>query len=264
MSLLSVEALSVELGSRDVVKDVSLSVERGEFVGLIGPNGAGKTSLLRALLGLVSSTGSIVLGGNDVRGVSKQLLARQVAYIAQDRDVAWDVPVEMVVGLGRSPYGSGVGNPSPQDRAAVETAMRRMDVEPLRRRAITELSGGEKARALIARALAQDTPLLLADEPVAGLDPAHQISLMRLFADLASEGRSVVASLHDLSLAARWCTRIVVLNAGNIFADGPPADVLTDELLGSVYCVTVHRGFAAGAPILQPLDLVSPPDESQA
>jgi iron complex transport system ATP-binding protein len=144
----------------------------------------------------------------------------------------------------------------------MDRAMRRMDVEAFRNRPVTELSGGEKARVLIARALAQDAPLLLADEPIAGLDPAHQIALMRVFAELAGEGRSVVASMHDLGLAARWCSRLLLLDRGVIVADGPPRAVLTARLLRSVYGVETYLGDAGDGMIVQPLDLSARTDEA--
>lgn len=135
--------------------------------------------------------------------------------------------------------------------------MRKMEVDGFRERAATELSGGEKARVLIARALAQETPLLLADEPTAGLDPSHQITLMRLFAELAASGRSVIASLHDLGLAARWCTRLLLIDSGRIAADGSPAEVLTVQTLRDVYGVEAYFGQTSGGLVVQPLDLVA-------
>jgi iron complex transport system ATP-binding protein len=131
-----------------------------------------------------------------------------------------------------------------------------MEIHDFRDRPATELSGGEKARVLIARALAQDAPLLLADEPAAGLDPSHQITLMKTFSALAGEGHAVVASMHDLGLAARWCSRLILIDSGVIVADGPPRAVLTADRLRSVYDIDAYLGEAAGRPIVQPLDLV--------
>lgn len=256
MSLLSVSGLSASLGGTRVLHDVSFSAEPGEFVGLIGPNGAGKSTLLKAILGLTPATGSVTLQGNPTARLSANARARIAAYLPQVRDVAWPVPVEMLVSLGRAPYRSSFGPLTGQDLALVESAMRLMDVESFRSRAATDLSGGELARVPIARALAQDTPLLLADEPTAGLDPSHQIVLMRTLADLAAQGRTVVASLHDLGLAARWCSRLLVLQAGRIVADGPPDAVLADGHLRTVYGVEIHAEKAAGRWIVQPLDII--------
>jgi iron complex transport system ATP-binding protein len=181
--------------------------------------------------------------------------AARVAYLAQEREIAWAVPVETIVALGREPHRTGFTALTAHDRTIIDAAMQRMDIEPFRDRIATELSGGEKARVLTARALAQDAPLLLADEPTAGLDPAHQISLMRLFASLAADGKSVVASLHDLGLAARWCSRLLLLHKGRIVADGTPTQVLTPQTLRDIYGVETFFGEAGGAPVIQPLDL---------
>ncbi|GAA2854194.1 iron complex transport system ATP-binding protein [Aminobacter niigataensis] len=255
--LLDVQNLKASLGRRPVLHGVSFSVMPGEFIGLIGPNGAGKSTLLRALLGLIPAEGAVALGTLDATHASARERAFHMAYVAQEREIAWAVPVEMLVSLGRSPHRPGFSALTAADRAAIERAMRRMEVDGFRERAATELSGGEKARVLIARALAQETPLLLADEPTAGLDPSHQIALMRLFAELAASERSVVASLHDLGLAARWCTRLLLIDGGRIVADGPPAEVLTAQTLRAVYGVEAFFGETTGRLVVQPLDLVA-------
>lgn len=263
MSLLSLTGLSAALGTRRVLKDISFTVGAGEFVGLIGPNGAGKSTLLRSVLGLVAARGDIAIGGRDATGLNARERAASVAYLAQERELAWAIPVEMVVMLGRTPHRAGFAAPSPDDRTAMERAMKRMEVDGFRDRAATDLSGGEKARVLIARALAQETPLLLADEPTAGLDPSHQITLMRLFAELAGQGRSVVASLHDLGLAARWCSRLLILDGGRLVADGPPDQVLTPQALRDVYGVEAYFGTAHGRAVVQPLDLAAPGQQQE-
>ncbi len=255
MTLLAVSNLSVSLGKARVLNDVSFSVGRGEFVGLIGPNGAGKSTLLRSLLGLVPSHGDIEIDGKAAAALIARERAKKIAYLAQEREIAWDAPVEMVVALGRAPHRPAFAAPGEADRAAIDRAMRRMEVDAFRDRPATELSGGEKARVLIARALAQDAPLLLADEPAAGLDPSHQIVLMKTFSTLAGEGHGIVASMHDLSLAARWCSRLILLDKGVILADGPPREVLTAERLRAVYAVETFLGEAGGKPIVLPLDL---------
>ena len=255
MSLLDVSALRASLGDKAVLDGVSLRVDKGEFVGLIGPNGAGKTTLLRAVLGLVPSQGTVTLDGTA--GLSAQERARIVSYLPQERDIAWPVTVERLVSLGRAPHLAAFGSLTAQDQKAIEAAMERMGVSEFAQRPATALSGGEKARVLIARALAQQAPLLLADEPTAGLDPAHQIGLMHIFAGLAQEGSSVVASLHDLGIAARWCTRLVLLKNGRIVADGTPRDVLTQQRLRDVYQIETLLAEHDGRPIVHPLDLAS-------
>ena len=253
MSRLTIRDLHAELGGKPVLNGVSFDVGEGEFVGLIGPNGAGKTTLLRALLGLTPSRGTVEIGGRN--GLSVREQARHVSYLPQEREIAWPVTVERLVALGRALHLPAFASPRARDLEAVADAMRRMEVEAFAQRPATELSGGEKARVLIARALAQEAPLLLADEPAAGLDPAHQIALMRVFAAVAQEGKSVVACLHDLGLAARWCTRLVLMDAGRVIADGAPRDVLTAERLRDTYNVTAFLTEDAGGPIVLPLDL---------
>ncbi|MDN2568350.1 ABC transporter ATP-binding protein [Aquibium sp. A9E412] len=255
MSLLATDALSVVLAGRTVLDAVSLHVGPGECIGLIGPNGAGKSTLLKAVLGLIPARGGIALAGGDGRAMTARRRAEIAAYLPQEREVHWPVSVETLVGLARGYVRGPLAGPSPHDRALVAAAMQRMDVAALRARRATELSGGERARVLIARALAQDTPLLLADEPTAGLDPAHQIALMATFAALAREGRSVVACLHDIALAARWCTRIVVLDGGRLVADGPPGTVLEATLMRDVYGVEIHRSDGKDGLIVLPTAL---------
>jgi iron complex transport system ATP-binding protein len=231
----SVEHLTVRRGPATVVNDVTLSITPGELVGLIGPNGAGKTTLMRAALGLLPFDGFASLAALAPRDRS-----RQAAWLPQDRDIAWPVSVETLVALGRTPYLAAGRKLSTADKTAIARALTRMDLQALAQRTATELSGGEKARALIARVLAQETPVILADEPVAGLDPAHQIAAMKVFRSLAMENRSVLVSLHDLGLAARYCDRLVLLDHGRIVADGPPRHVLDDARLRAVFAIGGH------------------------
>ena len=255
MTGLAVSDLQASLGGRPVLKGVTVAVAGGEFVGLIGPNGAGKTTLLRAILGLTPATGSVTIAGRDAHALPAADRARKVSYMPQEREIAWPVTVRRLVSLGRTPHRAPFAALSDKDDAAVEAAMTRMDIRTLADRPATELSGGERARVLVARALAQEAGLMLADEPTAGLDPEHQIALMRIFVGLAEEGRSVVASLHDLSLAARWCSRLVLLDGGRIVADGPPREVLTAERLRAVYRIETHIMENAGSLIIQPTDI---------
>lgn len=257
MTLLAVSDLRASLGRRQVLRGVSFTVEEGEFVGLIGPNGAGKTTLLRAILGLSPSQGSVQIGGHERLKPREQ--AKIVSYLPQEREIAWPVTVERVVALGRAPHLPGFALTGGEDQAAIQAAMARMEIESFAQRPATELSGGEQARVLIARALAQEAPLLLADEPAAGLDPAHQIALMKIFANLARDGSGVVACLHDLGLAARFCTRLIILEAGTIVADGPPRAVLTPERLRDTYGVASFLGEHEGGLIVQPFDLADHP-----
>ena len=249
MSLLALRDLTVRLGGRAVVSGVSFELQAGEFVGLIGPNGAGKSTLMRAALGLTPADGEIRLGGDVLGPLPPAVRAARAAWLPQAREIAWALPVADLVALGRTPHRT-----RPEvDRAAVARAMARMDVARFADRPAIELSGGEQARVLIARALAQEAPLMLADEPMAGLDPAHQLDLMATFAGLAREGSGVLASTHDLGLAARWCDRLILMAEGRVVADGPPAAVVTPEHLARVYGIEAYLGTAQGGMIVQPI-----------
>jgi iron complex transport system ATP-binding protein len=246
MSLLTLTELTVRRGTCPVVDAVSLNIAPGECVGLLGPNGAGKTSLLRGALGLLPHR-----GGSSLTDLAPAIRARAAAFLPQGREIAWPVSVETLVALGRSPHGA-----ADPDHPAVARALARMGLDGFRTRHATELSGGEQARVLIARALAQDTPLLLADEPVAGLDPEAQIRTMQVFADLAAEGRGVLVSLHDLGLAARHCTRLLMMHRGRLVADGAPREVLTDDRLAEVFGIRGFHAETAEGPVFQPMGVV--------
>ena len=249
MSVLELQNLSVSLRGRDIFRDVTLSVQKGEMVGLIGPNGAGKTTLMRAALGLVAHGGH-----SSLADMAPMARARAVAWMPQSREIAWPVSIEALVRLGRMPHQAA--RLSAADHAAVERALDHMGLAAMRSRTVTRLSGGEQARALIARALAQETDMLMADEPIAGLDPAHQIATMQMFQRLAADGRAVLVSLHDLGLAARHCARLVVLGQGGIQADGPPSKVLTPELVARAFGITAYQAQTPQGHIFQPLEVL--------
>lgn len=249
---LRLEGLCVRRGARTTLHAASLSLAPGECVGLIGPNGAGKTTLMRAALGLVPHGGQ-----SSLARLSPEARARAAAWLPQMREIAWPVSVEALVALGRTPHLGAARGPGPQDSAAVARALARMGLGGFAGRPATALSGGEQARVLIARALAQEAPLLMADEPIAGLDPAHQLSTMALFAELAREGRAVFVALHDLGLAARFCTRLVVMQAGRIVADGLPGAVLRPALLADVFNIRAFFAETGDGPVFQPLEVLS-------
>ncbi|MBT9383432.1 ABC transporter ATP-binding protein [Pseudooceanicola sp. CBS1P-1] len=244
MSLLSCRNLAVTLRDRVIFEEVSLDLAPGELVGLIGPNGAGKTTLMRAILGLLPHGGS-----SSLAALSPGARALKAAWMPQARDIAWPVRVEDLVALGRLPHRA---RPA-QDHAAIEAALDRMGLQRLRHRRATRLSGGEQARVLLARALAQEAPVLLADEPIAGLDPEHQIATMTALRMLADEGRGVILSLHDLGLAARHCTRLILLAEGQLLADGPPEEVLSPGLVARAFRITAYRADTPNGPVFQPL-----------
>lgn len=252
---LDMRDVAVNLSGRQVLGPVSLTLAPGEVVGLLGPNGAGKSTLMRALAGLVDCRGSISGDGADLVSMRADERARRIAYLPQARAIGWPLSVRDLVGLGRIPWRPYGTRPTDADRAICEEAMRLMDVAHLANRPATELSGGEQARVLAARAAAQDTPLLIADEPASGLDPAHQIAMMAAFRTLAARQRSILVSLHDLTLAARWCDRVVVLDGGTIAVEGAPQSVLTPALLRAVYGITAHVAHDEQGLILAPLAL---------
>jgi iron complex transport system ATP-binding protein len=230
--------LSVRLGGAPILRGVGASFERGQVTAILGPNGAGKSTLLACLAGLRRpDAGSVTLDGAPLLGLSPRARAQRIGFIPQTPEIAWAVEARILVGLGRTPY-IGARGLSQEDALAIEDAMRSADVVALADRDVTTLSGGERARVLIARALAGDPAWLLADEPLAGLDPGHQLDAARLFERLAHEdGRGVIVTLHDLSLAARMADRILLLVDGAVLADGPPAQALTVETLARAYGV---------------------------
>jgi iron complex transport system ATP-binding protein len=254
MVSLTVENLSVDLGRRRVVDAVSTAFGAGELVGVIGPNGAGKSTLIRAMLGLTPrSAGEARLNDRDVATLSPRAIARALAYLPQGQTLHWPLSVERLVALGRLPHLAPMSRPRDSDREAVAEAMRRADVAHLGGRVATELSGGERARVMLARALAVGAGGMIVDEPLAALDPGHQIDVMELLAREARGGALVIAVLHDLTLAARHCDRLVLLDRGRVVADGVPAEVLTADRLRAVYGVTAMVDFAGPTPLVVPL-----------
>ena len=231
--------ITVTAHGRAIVDDADLSVEPGELVGLIGPNGAGKSTLLRALLGISPrDAGSVTLDGQDFGAMPAPARARAIAFLPQDRRVEWRLTAHDVVMLGRYPHQAGFGGPTPADREAVARAISAVEGEALLDRPISVLSGGERTRILLARALAVEAPLLLADEPIAALDPYHQLHVMEILQARARSGAGVLAVIHDLTLASRFMDRLILMNAGRIIANGPPTAVLSPQNLAQTYRIT--------------------------
>jgi iron complex transport system ATP-binding protein len=250
-----IEAHGVTVGFDGVpiLRGVDLALRSGEMLGLIGPNGSGKTTLLRVLANLRSpQSGSVRYDGLSARDVGAQELARRLAYLAQGGTVHWSMRVETLVGLGRLPHRRPFRGPSADDRKAIERALVTCDVVALRNRTMDQVSGGERMCVLLARTLAVAADTLLADEPIAALDPLHQLRVMELLRQTTREGRNVIVVLHDLSLAMRYCDRLVLLARGGVLTQGRPEQVLTDRHIAAAYGVDVGRGERGGVPFLVP------------
>ena len=235
---LTLSGLRLMAGGATLVEGASLRLRAGELVALLGPNGAGKTTLLRGAVGLVRpAAGQAQIEGEDTAAMTPRRRALQLAYLPQNRPLAWPSPVRDVVALGRFAHGAALGRLRGADRRAVERALAACDLQQLAGRSTATLSGGELARVHCARAFAADAPLLIADEPVAELDPYHQFRVMDLIRAFVAEGGGALVVLHDLALAARYASRLIWMKGGRIRADGPPAATLTAERLAGIYGV---------------------------
>lgn len=244
---LAASGIRVKLAGRIVLDGISLTCGAGRITALVGPNGAGKSTLVRALAGLLPvEAGSVTLEGRELSALPTRDRGRRIAYLPQQRLVHWPLAVRHVVALGRLPHGESAA--SAAGRRATEAAMATMDVVHLADRPVSEVSGGELARVLFARALAQEAPVILADEPTAGLDPAHALGLFEALVGLAAGGRTIVVALHDLSLAARFCHEVVMLAEGGIAVAGPSSEVLTPSALGPVFGARMAVGTVGGVP----------------
>ena len=251
------QSLSVRLGRRRVLTSVDAALRPGQLTGIIGPNGAGKSTLVRAMLGLAEiDGGSILIDGRDLTRIPPSVLARSIAYLPQGQTLHWPLSVERLVALGRLPHLGPLSRPGPEDREIVTQALARADVAHLAGRVATELSGGERARVLLARALAVGASGLVVDEPLASLDPGHQIDVMTLLRREADAGGMVAAVLHDLGMAARYCDRLLLIDGGRLVADGPPTDVLTAARLAAVYGVSAHIEDLDGVRMIVPVDRI--------
>lgn len=235
-ALLAIDHAGVALGARKVLADVSLSIGAGDIVALLGPNGAGKTTLMRAALGLVPLVeGAVSLGGDDPRRLSARARALRAAYLPQRPQAIWPVRVDALVALGRYAHGAAPDRLGPKDQQAVDAALEACGLASMRARRMDEISGGEKARAHLARALAQQALLLLLDEPTAGLDPAQAIAAAEIISTHAAGGGGVIFSTHDVGLAARVAKRVLLLREGRVVAEGAPEASLTPAALEAAY-----------------------------
>ena len=241
-AFLTAQGVSVKLSGRIVLKDISLALSSGHLVALVGPNGAGKTTLLRALAGLVPSEGAIQVGGDALSSLRLSERARRFAYLPQGHIVHWPLPARDIVALGRYPHGAtDPARLTPRDTEAVLRAMQATDVMEFSARRVTELSGGERSRVALARVLAVEAPVILADEPTASLDPRHQIDVMKNLRQAADKGALVMVVTHDLGLAARFADTLVVLSEGRLVSQGAAVEALSEQVMADVFRISAYR-----------------------
>ena len=242
MTALAFDNVSASYGGTPVLHNVAATIRAGAVTGLVGPNGAGKTTLLRlAIRWLKPDAGAISVLDRPLAEWSAQALARAVSYLPQEADAHWPIGATELVALGRMPYRRPLAPPSREDTRIVQEMLAQCDASEFAERRMDELSAGERARVLLARALAVQAPILLADEPAAHLDPAHQLRLMELLRAEAVRGTAVVVTLHDLSLASRFCDEVIVLHEGAVAVQAEPALALDDAHLEKIFGVRAIR-----------------------
>ena len=255
---LAAAGIHVSLGGRRVLQDVSLELERGRLLALLGPNGAGKSTLLRVLAGAQrADRGVVTLDGRTLPLPRPAPVARRIGYLAQAAGSAWPLAARDVVALGRLPWRRPWSPLAEEDEAAVTRAMEATDVAQFGERPVSQLSGGERARVMLARVLAGEPEVVLADEPVAGLDPAHQLDVMALLSATARAGAALAVVMHDLTLAARHADRVALMLDGRLHAVGAAGEVLDDRRLRECFGITVLRGEDGGEPFVVPTGTVS-------
>ncbi len=240
MKLIEISAAAAGYGTRPVLHDVAFDVSPGELIGLIGPNGSGKTTLLHCMTGFHPlSDGTIRLRGKDISGLSRRAIVDSVAFVPQQTEAVYSYSALEMVLMGRHAFAGLASVDTPQDVRLAHEALERLEVAHLANRDFSRLSGGEKQLILLARAFVQRAQILMLDEPLTGLDIRHQYQLMNAIkSETEIDGHAAVATFHDLAVAARWCTRLILIRDGQIIANGPPQAVITSQNLAKVYDVT--------------------------
>lgn len=259
MNYLQAQQLQLTIEDKEIIKPMSLGIGMGEFVGLIGANGAGKSTLLRLLMGLENaSSGEVLINGKNINKYSRRDLSRLITIVPQDTSVNFPFTVRDLVAIGRHPYVKRFQNLSKQDWDLVDQAMEATEISHLADRSVVQLSGGERQRAFIARAIAQQTPVILLDEATANLDVCHQLEILQLARALANQNQLVIAAIHDLNMASRFCDRLLLLQHGQLQADGHPCHVLTTDLLRHSFNVdtAIHNNPCAPGLTITPLKSV--------
>lgn len=246
--IIEIEHISFEINSKRILDSISLSVKMGEFVGLIGPNGAGKTTLLKCINGINRAEGLIKIKGKPIQHYSEKRLAAEVSLMHQNTGINFPFPALEVVLMGRYPYLKRLQRESKEDYRIAEKNMDYTDTRSLENSPITQMSGGESQRVFFAKTLTQDTDVILLDEPTASLDITYQEQIFKYSRERTAVGNTVIAAIHDLKIAARYCTRLILMNEGKIVADGSPEEVLTSENLSKVYGINaiVYRNRITG------------------
>ena len=254
-SKLEVQNISASTkAGKKLISDAGFTLEPGEIVGLIGPNGAGKTSLMRTVCGLLEAdSGTVTIDGEDLADIEMQERAKKIAYLPQGNQIHWPMQVQKLISLGRIPHLSSLRHLKDTDEAIIESAMELTQTRHLAERTATSLSGGERALTLLARAVVVGATYLFADEPTASLDPYHQLHVMELLKSLSQTGQGVLVTLHDLHLAMSFCDRLLLVNNGQLVADGTPEEVLSDKRLREVFGIKVARWNDGNSSFIMPV-----------
>lgn len=244
-SPLQCQNLQFSFNKKPMLSNINLGFSKGEFVGLIGANGAGKSTLLQLLLGLLKPhSGTVLLRDIDLQKIKRREIAKQLAFVPQSIELPYAFSVQQIVAMGRNPYLGAFELETAHDKKLIDEAMQKTDISHLQQRSVNTLSGGEKQRVIIARALAQQSPTILLDEPIASLDICHQLETLQLIKSLTESGKTAITALHDLNLAARYCDRILLIGKQDgittIISDGKPEQVLTIENLKSHFSITAE------------------------